>query len=320
MAYNNLISRTEVQSLINEQVSTLMLQGLNNQSAAMNLFNRIVIPTNRTRFPVISALPTAFFVTGDTGMKQTTEVNWTDKYIDVEELAAIVPIPQAVLDDATYDIWGNVRPLLENAIARALDAAIFFGTNKPASWPSDINTAANAAGNIVNRSAGTPPTAASGGIAELINQLLATMEADGYDATGFVLNPTYKTRLRAARDVNGQLLMDINGGVSNVWGLPTQYPMAGLWPAPATGAAEAFALRTENFILGVRQDFTTTIHTEGVITDNGTPPIIQYNLMQQDMAALRVVFRVGWQVSNPMNYQQGTEASRYPAAVLRQAA
>jgi hypothetical protein len=104
--------------------------------------------------------------------------------------------------------------------------------------------------------------------------------------------------------------MDVNGGVSNVWGLPTQYPMAGLWPAPATGAAEVLrAPRTENFILGVRQDFTTTIHTEGVITDNATPPVIQYNLMQQDMAALRVVFRVGWQVSNPMNYQQGTEAS-----------
>jgi hypothetical protein len=39
-----------------------------------------------------------------------------------------------------------------------------------------------------------------------------------------------------------------------------------------------------------------------------------------DDNSLRIVFRVGWQVSNPMNYQQGTEASRYPAAVLRQAA
>src|SRR4029078_10562683 len=113
-------------------------------------------------------------------------------FIDVEELAGIVPIPQAVLDDASYDIFGNVRPLLENAIARAIDAAIFFGTNKPASWPSDVNTAANAAGNLVNRSQGTPPTAASGGIAELFNQMLAALEADGYDGTGWVLNPTYK--------------------------------------------------------------------------------------------------------------------------------
>jgi HK97 family phage major capsid protein len=316
--YNSITVRSEVQSLINEVVSTAMLTGLNNQSATMNLFTRIQVPTNRTRFPVISALPVAYFVGGDTGIKQTTEVNWTDKFIDMEEVATIVPIPQAVLDDASYDIWGNIQPLLENAIARTVDAAVFFGTNKPASWPSDINTAANAAGNIVNRSVGTPPTAASGGIAELFNQLLATLESDGYDATGWVLNPTYKTRLRAARDVNGQLLMDVNGGVSNVWGLPTEYPMAGLWPAPATGAAEAFAIRRENFIFGVRQDFTTTIHTEGVITDGAG--LVLYNLMLQDLAALRIVFRCGWQVSNPMNYQQGTEANRYPAAVLRQAA
>jgi hypothetical protein len=29
-----------------------------------------------------------------------------------------------------------------------------------------------------------------------------------------------------------------------------------------------------------------------------------------------VVFRAGWQVNNPINYTQGVEANRYPAAVL----
>ena len=75
------------------------------------------------------------------------------------------------------------------------------------------------------------------------------------------------------------------------------------------------ALQRENFIIGVRQDFTVTVHREGVIQDN--TGAIQYNLMQQDMTAIRIVFRVGWQVSNPINYQEGTEANRYPAAVLR---
>ena len=41
------------------------------------------------------------------------------------------------------------------------------------------------------------------------------------------------------------------------------------------------------------------------------------NLPQQDMVALRLVFRVGWEVANPINYDQQTEASRYPFAVLR---
>ena len=42
-----------------------------------------------------------------------------------------------------------------------------------------------------------------------------------------------------------------------------------------------------------------------------------YNLPQQDMVALRLVFRAAYAVANPINYQQGTEASRYPFAVLR---
>jgi len=309
--YNNIVSRTEVQALIQEQVSNIMLGELENTSAAMNLFTPIQVPTNQTRFPVLSALPTAYFVTGDTGIKQTTEANWANKYLDVEEIAAIVPVPDAVLEDASFDIFGAITPLLRNAIARTLDAAIFFGVSKPAAWPVDIAAAAVAAGNVRARGTATGP---QGGIAEDVNQLLATLEADGYGATGFVANTTMRSRFRGARDANGQLLADVNGGVTNIWGMPTTYPMAGLWPT-GLSAAELFAIQRENFILGIRHDFTVTLHSEGVITD-GTGLVV-YNLMQQDMSAIRVVFRAGWQVSNPMNYQGGAEATRYPAAVLR---
>jgi HK97 family phage major capsid protein len=311
MPYNNIVSRAEVQALIQEQVSSIMLQGLENASGALNLFTRLNVPTNQTRFPVLSALPTAYFVTGDTGVKQTTEANWANKYLDVEEIAAIVPVPDAVLDDAGFDIFGSVRPLLENAIARTLDAAIFFGTNKPSAWPTDIVAAAVAAGNV--RARGTATTAL-GGIAEDVNQLIGTMEADGYAPTGFVANSTLRARLRSARDANGQPLMDVQGGVSNIWGVPTVYPMAGMWPSGST-VAELIALQRENFVLGVRQDVTVTIHNEGVITD--AAGLVVYNLMQQDMSALRIVFRAGWQVVNPINYDQAVEANRYPAAVMR---
>lgn len=317
MPYNNVISRSEVQALVQEQVSDIMLNGLENVSGAMSLFTRLNVPTNQTRFPIISALPTAYFVSGDTGVKQTTEANWANKYLDVEEIAAIVPVPDAVLSDANFDIFGSVRPLLENAIARTLDAAVFFDVNKPAAWPAGVATAAVAAGNVRARGVAT---ANQGGIAEDLNQLIGLIEGDGYQPTGFVANGTVRSRLRGARDGNGQLLLDVNGGVSNIWGLPTAYPMAGLWPVAAgtvgaPGAAEVIAIQRENFVLGVRQDFTVTVHNEGVITDN--LGAIQYNLMQQDMTAIRVVFRAGWQVINPLNYDQAVEANRYPAGVLR---
>lgn len=311
MPYDSLISRTDVQAMIPEQVSQAMLAEIQNVSAAMQLFARIAMPTNQTRFPVISALPTAYFVSGDTGLKQTTEMAWANKYINVEEIAAIVVVPDAVIADAQFDMWGQVRPRLVEAITRLLDAAIFFGTSAPASWPTNVAAAAVAAGNVVARGANT---AAEGGIAEDINGLLATLEADGYMPTGFAGNPLFKQYLRGARDTSGQRLLDVGGQVNELYGLPVVYPMPGQWPT-GTNAAELFAMQRENFLLGVRQDFTFTLNNTGVVTDDASG--ITYNLFQQDLTALRVVFRAGWQVSNPINYQQTTEGSRYPAAVLR---
>ena len=61
------------------------------------------------RLPIMGSFATAYFVSGDTGLKQTSDVTWENKYIDAEELAVIVPIPEVVLDDANFDIWSQVR-------------------------------------------------------------------------------------------------------------------------------------------------------------------------------------------------------------------
>jgi hypothetical protein len=217
-----------------------------------------------------------------------------------------------VLDDATFDVWGSIQPLLENAIGRALDAAVFFGVNKPASWPTDINAAAVAAGNT--RVRGTA-TAAQGGIAEDFNQLIAKVEVDGFSVDGLVAKTLYKSLLRGARDVNGNQLADLVGGT--LYGEPLRIVAPGLWPTGGAAGtnAEAFALDASQFVLGVRQDFTYKMLDQAVITDAGG--LVQYNLPQQDMVAMRVVFRVAWQVANTINYEGANDATQYPAAVMR---
>lgn len=311
MAYSNVISRTDAQGLVPEQVSQEMLVNLQTQSAALSLFTRVPVATNQTRFPVIAALPTAYFVNGDTGLKQTTEVNWANKYLNVEEVACIVPIPEAVLDDTTFDVWGMVRPLCEQAIGRTLDAAVFFGVNKPSSWPSDIVTAATAASNTQARGAST---AAAGGVAQDLNLLFGKIETDGFTPNGVVARTSFKQVVRGARDTTGQALADLAN--STLWGEPLRFVQAGLWPTAGTGAAEAIAGDFQQGVLGVRQDFTWKILDQAVIQDN--TGAIQYNLAQQDMVAMRLVFRVGFQVANTINYEQTVEASRYPFGILTQ--
>lgn len=311
MPFNNVISRSDAVGLIPEDVTNEIVQNVNTESAALSLFRRVTMSSNQYRMPVLAALPTAYFVNGDTGLKQTTEAAWANKYLFAEEIAAIVPIPEAVLDDADYDIWGEIRPLLEEAIGRTLDAAIFFGTNKPSSWPTEIVTAATAASNTFNR--GTS-AAAAGGIAEDINQVMGLVEADGFAVNGFVTRTTYKARLRGARDTTGQLLMDLSQVPNTIWGESVRYVMPGLWPT-GSGSAELFAGDFTQGILAVRKDWTYKVLDQAVIQDDSGNII--FNLPQQDMVALRVMARYAWQVPNPINYEQQTEASRYPFAVLK---
>lgn len=307
--YNSLVSRTDAAALVPEQVAQEMLVSLSEQSAVLALGNQIPVARGQVRFPVLSALPTAYFVSGDTGLKQTSEAAWDNKYLYVEEIATIVPIPEAVLDDAGFDVWTAIRPLMETAVARTLDAAVVFGTNAPTTWATEGNLVARAvsAGNVIARGTNA---AAAGGLHGDISDVLGTLEADGIIPTGAIGNVTLKARLRNVRATTGETLA-----------LPDDIPpvmyagsLAGLWPT-GTNAAELVMGDFTKLVVGVRQDMTYKLITEGVITDNSGAII--YNLPQQDMVALRLVFRAGYAVANPINYQQGTEGSRYPFAVLR---
>jgi HK97 family phage major capsid protein len=303
------VSRSDAAALVPEEVSTAMLTSLSAQSAVLELGQRIPISRNQTRFPVLSALPTAYFVSGDTGLKQTTEAAWDNKYMYVEEIATIVPIPEAVLDDAGFDVWGAIQPLMEGAIARTLDAAVIFGTNAPTTWATEGNLVAEAdsAGNEVFRGTNA---AAAGGIHGDLSDLAATLEADGYVPNGAIGNITLKGRLRQVRTTTGEQIA-MSADIPDIRYAPS---LAGLWPT-GTSAAEVIMGDFTKLVVGVRQDMTYKLITEGVITDNSGA--IVYNLPQQDMVALRLVFRAAYAVANPINYQQGTEASRYPFAVLR---
>jgi HK97 family phage major capsid protein len=307
MAFNSLISRSDAASLVPEEVSKAMLTSLSAQSSVLALGQRIPMARNQTRFPVLSALPTAYFVGGDTGLKQTTQAAWADKFMYVEEIATIVPIPESVLDDAGYDVWGAVQPLMEAAICRTLDAAVIFGASAPATWAAEGNLVAKAvaAGNVVARGTNTQ---ANGGIHGDISDVVGTLETDGYAPNGAVGNITLKGRLRGVRATTGETLVLPAD-------LPTpSYGLAGLWPT-GLSAAELLVGDFSNLVVGVRQDMTYKLITEGVITDAGG--LIVYNLPQQDMIALRLVFRAAYAVSNPINFQEGVEANRSPFAVLR---
>jgi HK97 family phage major capsid protein len=317
MAYNNITSRGDVASLIPEEVSNDFLNNYAPRaSAARQLFRPIPVGRAQVRFPVLSALPVAYWVSGDTGLKQTTELSWANKFMNIEELAVIMPVPESVMEDLDQDIWGTAMPLLTEAFGIAVDAAVFFGTNAPASFPTNVLAACAAAGNSVVE--GT--TAAEGGFFADVDEAIATVESDGYEPTGYVAALSAKAAFRRARGTTGERLDAgrLGADMGTFDGAPITYPMPGMWPTGAGTGVRLFAGDWRQFVMGVRRDITMKILTEAVLQDN-TGAII-YNLAQQDLNAIRLTFRVGWQVANTINREQPTEANRYPVAALRTAA
>ena len=311
MPYNNIISRTDAGALIPEEHSAEIIKNLTEESVVMKLGKRLAnMSRAQVRMPVLSLFPIGYFVSGDTGLKKTTEVNWENKYINAEEIAVFVPISKAVLDDVNYDIWGEIKPLIAEEFGRVFDAAVLFGDNAPASWPTDVLAAATAAGNDVTLGVGAD-------IYEDImgeDGVIAAVESDGYFHSGSVADVSMRARLRNLRDADGNLIFTKSmqeGSSYFLDGEAMHFPRNGCWDV---AQAHLILGEWEKLVWSLRQDITYDVFDQAVIQD-ATGAIV-YNLAQQDMVALRAVMRIGWQVPNPINRLQETEADRYPFGAL----
>lgn len=311
MAFNDQISRSNAQALIPEDVAAEIIQGVVEQSAIMRLARKLPnMSRNERRLPVLSSLITAGFLTSDTGLKSTSRQQWDNKFLDAEELSVIVPIPENVLDDASFDIWGEVRPRIEEAFGLAFDGAVLYGTDAPVGWPNDILTAASNAGNAVT--IGTNSDLYEDILGE--NGVVSLVEQDGFMVTGHVATLNMRGKLRGTRSATGELIFSAMPQDPMRYvldGSPVDFPRNGAMDA---SQALLFSGDWSQLVYAIRRDITFKLLDQAVITDGAND--IVFNLAQQDMVALRAVMRLAWQVPNPINRVQIVEASRYPFGVL----
>ncbi len=312
MAFNNQIARDAVVALTREASESSIIQSIPEESMVLRLGRRLRnMSSAQTRMPVLSALPMAYFVDGDTGLKQTTDVAWDNIYLNAEEIACIIPIPEAVLDDSSYDIWSEVRPLIPQAFGQVIDGAILVGTNAPASWPDSVLDGATAAGNTV--AVGSVGTDLYDDIMG-VDGVLSQVEEDGFMVTGHVAHIAMRARLRALRDLELRPLFRTNMQDSTRFELDGSPLVFNMNNAFTAADALMFSGDFTKLVYSFRQELTFKFLDQAVIQDN-TGAII-YNLPQQDMVALRCVLRMGWALPNPLTLQNQNAATRYPFAVF----
>lgn len=314
--YNEGITRTSYAAggdpLVPDPISASIIQTLPAASAVLQRAKKVAMSVNTQRMPVLSVLPTAYWVGGDTGLKQTTRQAWTGIELVVEELAAIVTVPDAYLDDAQVPIWSELRPRLVEAIGAKIDAAALFGVDKPATWGTDIYTLAVSSGNVVVEGTGTD-------FAQDVSTLGEMIATDGYAVDGFISRPGLGWKLTGMRSADGIPIYQPNltagsPNQGNLYGYPLSELNNGSLDATEV---ELFAGDWDFAIVGMRQDITFKMFDQGVVSDASGKVIT--NLMQQDAQAMRVVMRLAWATANPTNRLNTNAANRSPFGVVQAA-
>lgn len=301
------ISRVDAAGLLADQNINEILQDPATDSVALRTFRTINMGTSVGKIPILTVLPQAGWVNGDSGHKPTGEAIWEKKTITAEELAVIVPIPENVFDDTEFNVWNEVRPRVAEALGAALDGAVLFGTNAPASFDDSLVEGAVAAGQVV--------TEGDSGVdlAEDINLTWAEVEAVGSDVNVQYAERRLRARLRGLRDDNGQPIylesLRSDGSTRSLMGEDIEFVTNGAW---VTADATLIAGDRRKAILGIRQDVTYKILTEATLTDGAGN--VTFSLAEQDMIALRAKFRVGFVVADTVSIE--TAAQEWPFAVL----
>ena len=301
-AVTTAITRTDVDALVETQVANEIFEGTIRQSKALSMFKRLPnMTSDKTKLRILDSLPVAYFVdeSTDNGRKNLTKMAWDKKFINAAELAVIVPIKENVLNDSSIDIWAEVKPRIVEAFAKKIDNAMFFGVDKPSDWRAGLVPSIISAGAEVNET--------NNGLYSDINDAMTKVEESGYEVNGILGGVGLKGKFRMMLDTTGQPL-----NTTEIGSIKREFMDNGVWNKNTSTLVVGDFTQA---VYAIRQDVSYKVLTEAVIQDPSTGNIL-YNLAQDDMVALRVTMRLGWEIPNPVNAENGT-ASRFPFASIK---
>lgn len=275
------------------------------QSVVLQLGRRQPMPTAHGIVPVIQTLPATGWVNGRGGRKPATTIDWTSVHLTPEEVAAVIAIPQAYIDDAGIPIWPAVRNRLAEAIAYSIDSAVLFGVDAPPSFPE---------GGIVAGASGpfTDPD-----ISIAVANAMSSVEDRGVGVTGHAAAVTVRGALRLLRNAAGDpvLLNSVAGGAlaNQLYGYDVAFSNNGAFD---TETADLITGNWNMLVVGVRQDMSFDMSEDAVLTD--AAGVVVANAFQDDLVVMRVHMRLGVVVGSPVT--RISEEPVYPFALVKRAA
>lgn len=294
-----MITDADIQAIITPEIQKEVIEDIVKGSAVLQHFTRLPdMTTSQRELRILDTLPVTYWVDGNTGFKKTTNLAWENKRIIAQELAVIVPLSINNIRDTAIDIWPTIRSRCVENMGKKIDQAIITGTDKPPMFRASlIDTIINAGANITTTSNFMSDT----------DSAMAKVEASGFIPNAIMGGVGMRSSLRRVVDTTGQPIF-----ASWLDGLAKIYVDNSAWDSTK---AMYIVGDLRQCVYAIRQDVEFELFTQGVVSDpsDGT---ITYNLMQQDMVALRCTMRIGWEVPNPVNILEPDASVRFPLAMI----
>lgn len=284
--------------LIPTNIAAQVTQEVAQQSAALQLGQRVPMPAGVSVVPIPRSFPKAAWVSVG-GRKNFTDFSIGTESLVAEEVAATIAIPDVYLEDVAINLWNYARPQLAEAIAVALDAASLWGIDAPTSFPAGGVQAVAA-----NVAAGADPV-------DTVNKAMSRVEAEGLRVTGNAADLAVRGALRGVRDAQGAFLLgpgQANAATpDSLYGVPISFV-----PFEVTATSDFLTGDWSKLIIGVRQDIRYAMSSEGVIAD-GTGNVV-VSAFQDNQTLMKVWARYGVAIIRPATRRRPTTPYANPFA------
>lgn len=273
--------KDELSGFVPVEQATEIMKDVARGSSILRLSKVSNMESDTKKIPVMTEGAGAYWV-GEGERIKTSKAGWIYPELKAKKLAVIIPVTREKLNDATIDVFSELKESIAEAFYKAIDAAALFGTSSP--FAKNIMKSIEDAENKVEIE--TNET-----LDLDVSDAMALVEEEGYDVNGFVAKIGIKNSLRKLRDANGNQLYATGVDGTEFYNQPIEFSRNGAWDKTK---AEIIGGDFDKSLVGIREGIEYTVLTEatleGTVDEDGKP----ISLAEQDLIGIKATMRLGF--------------------------
>lgn len=277
--------KDELKGFVPEEQAAEIIKMTTRGSSVMRLSKLEPMKSDTKKIPVMTGGAGAYWV-GEGKRIETSTATWIFPELRAKKIGVIIPVTKEKLEDSTIEVFSELQESIAEAFYKTFDAAAIFAYNSP--FATSIMGGIKEVGNTVTASAANFDIEAS--------DVMAKVEAAGYDVDGFTAHIGIKNTLRKLRDASGAPIFVPGTDQNELYNQPIEFVRNGAWKDEQ---AEIIAGEWKYSLVGVRDNIEYEILKEATLQNTLDEDGKPLSLAEQDMVAIKATMRIGYLCVKP---------------------